>query len=492
LYNRIAFQGNDLPVEIILNARKMPGTTLTLSVSEGGTTLHSEQLRVNGSNFSSTINFSLPAEEAGTHHYVVRLTSGQDEVTRENNRYDLFVDVLQSKQKILILSNAPHPDISAIKEAIKTNINYEVDDMILDEYAGQLEAYSLIILHQLPSFSPASSSLFSRLGRAKVPMLMILGEQSDLRFFNELKAGMQTTSVHRTGMTEVFPSLNESFTTFNISKELADLIPRLPPLNVPFNRYTAANSARILFTQKIGDIESPDPLWILQGATEVKTGVIAGTGLWRWKIKSWLITGKHRAFNELISKTVQFLAVKDDKRKFRVNSRQRFPENIPVSIEAELYNDTYEPFNEPDVNIEILDEEGNAYDYVFSRTRDAYTLNAGGLGVGRYTFRATTRYEDQVLSDQGGFVITPVVAEQTSLRAAHEMLEELAEMKNGRLLRMEELDSLPEILKQRGDVKPLLHAEKKYVEFIDIWWMLLIILALLGLEWFLRKWSGSY
>ena len=492
LYNRIAFQGNDFPVEIILNARKMPGATLNLNISEKGKTLSSRQVLVEGNNFSSTIRLSLPAEEAGTHHILIRLGSNKDEVTLENNRYDLFVDVLKSKQKVLILANSPHPDISAIKEAIKSNINYEVDDMLAEEFAGTLEAYSLVVLHQLPSYSPVSSGLMSRISRAEVPVLFIIGEQTDLRFFNNLNTGLQLNAFNSNNINEVLPVLNESFITFNISNELADLVPFLPPLNTPFGRFSASNSARVLFTQKIGDFESPDPLWILQSGSKVKTGVIAGTGLWKWRMKSWLINGDHHVFNELISKNVQFLAVKDDRRQFRVTAGQRFPENTKVTFEAELYNESFEPNNEADVQMEILDDEGNAYNYLFSRTGDAYTLDAGGLDVGSYSYKAVTRAADKVLTDQGGFVVTPVVAEQTTLRAAHDMLKELAEMKGGRMLSVEQLDSLPEMLKQRGDVKPVLHAERKYIEFIDIWWILMSILALLALEWFLRKRSGSY
>jgi len=119
-----------------------------------------------------------------------------------------------------------------------------------------------------------------------------------------------------------------------------------------------------------------------------------------------------------------------------------------------LYNESFEPFNEPDVNIEIIDEAGNAFEYIFSRTGDAYTLNAGFLNVGSYTYSASTKAGEKVLKDNGGFVVTPVVAEQISLRAAHDMLQELAEMKEGRLLPVEHLDSLAILLEQRGDVKP--------------------------------------
>jgi len=492
LYNRIAFEGNDFPVEMIVNARKMAGTVLQLNISEAGRNIESRQIPVKGNNFSKTIRMNIPADKEGMHHYVITLISNRDEVTLENNRYDMFVDVMKSKQKILILANAPHPDISAIKDAIKSNINYEVDDILLEDLSGPLEAYSLVILHQLPSFSPLSSGLMNRLARAGTPLLFILGEQSDLQMFNRLNAGLQINVFSSGGLNEVQAVLNESFNTFHVSEGLADLIPFLPPLNTPFSRYTAANSARVLFTQKIGDIESGAPLWLLQSGLIFKSGVIAGTGLWKWRMKSWLVTGSHDLFNELITKNVQYLAVKDDKRQFRINTRQRYPENTPVSIGAELYNESYEPFNEPDVNMEIIDEEGNAYEYVFSRTGNGYILVAAGLEVGNYTYKASTHAGDKALTEQGGFAVTPVVAEQTRLRAAHDMLSELAEMQGGHMIDPEQMDSLPAILKERGDVKPILHAERKYIEFVDIWWMLIIILGLLSLEWFLRKWGGSY
>ncbi|MCK4570134.1 MAG: hypothetical protein KAT76_07575, partial [Bacteroidales bacterium] len=492
MYNRIAFQGNDFPVEMILNASKMPGATISMNIYEGGINIESRQLMVEGNNFSKTLRLNLAAKEPGTHHYVLRIKSNKDEVTLENNRYDLFVEVLESKQKILILANSPHPDISALKEALTSNINYEVEDMLVDEFNGPLQSYSMVILHQLPSSSPASPGLISRLSRAEVPLLFILGEQTNFNVFNGLQTGLQLHPYGSAGMNEAQAALNTSFSTFNISDDIADLVPFLPPLNTPFARYSVANSSRILFYQKIGGIGSTDPLWSLQSGRKTKTGVIAGTGIWKWRMKCWLVSGDHQAFNDIINKSIQFLAVNEDKRHFRVNGNQRFPENAPVILEAELYNESFEPFNEPDVNLKIIDAGGDSYDYVFSRTEDAYILQTGGLDVGTYSFKAVTRVGDMVYTDHGGFVVTPVVTEKISLRAAHGLLGELAEKKDGRMLTVAQMDSLPNMLKERGDVKPLIHAEKKYIEFIDIWWVLVVILALLGVEWFLRKWSGSY
>ncbi len=491
-YNRIAYQGNDFPLELIVNASKFAGSMLTLSVSEKGETIFSRQIQVNGNNFSKTLRIRLTAGEAGIHHYIVRITSNRKEITRENNRYDLFIDVLKSKQKILILANSPHPDITAIKDAIGSKLNYEVEDYLANKFNGPLQEYSLLIMHQMPSSGPASGRLLNEARRAGVPILFIVGSQTDLAAFNAQKAGMQINAYNRFEMNEHTVVMNNEFTLFSISDETMSLIPELPPLHVRFARYNVFNSASVLFYQKAGSIVSNEPACLFYQARDRKTGIIAGTGLWRWRMKSWLITGDHAAFNEIINKSIRFLAVKEDKRQFRVNVPANIPEYIAVELNAELYNDSYDPINEPDVALEITDDTGNTYDFVFGRSAEGYSLNAGNFPVGTYSFRANTRIGEDVYTDEGGFTVTPVIVEQTSLRAAHDVLEELAVKNDGSMLAIEQLDKLPELLRERGDIKAVLHAEKKFIEFIDIWWILLTVLALLGLEWFLRKWSGSY
>jgi len=492
LYNRIAFQGNDFPVEVILNANKLSGSTISMTLTEGNSVLIREQLAVNRDNFSKTIRLNVGAGEPGMHHFVLRISSNRDEVTLKNNRFDIFVDVLQSKQKVLLLANSPHPDISAIKEAISSNINYEVVDKLLADFSGPLQEYSLIILHQIPSVSSESARLLNQINAASVPILCIIGPQTDINAFNGLKTALQLSPYNQSGMNEAVAVLSEEFTIFSLSDKLKDIVPLLPPLNTHFAGYNIVNSGGVLLYQKIGSIESTDPLWLLDKGRSVKTAVISGTGLWRWRMKCWMETGNHASFNELINKSIQFLAVKEDKRRFRLVTNENIPENTSVELKAELYNASYEPVNEPDVSLEIRDDEGNTYDFIFSKTEDAYTLNVGNFPVGTYTYSASTSLGDKVFTDGGGFTVSPVVVEQMNLRAAHGLLKELAQENNGSMLTIDNMDGLPDLLKERGDVKPLIHSEKKFIEFIDIWWILIIILSLLGVEWFFRKWSGSY
>jgi len=62
---------------------------------------------------------------------------------------------------------------------------------------------------------------------------------------------------------------------------------------------------------------------------------------------------------------VQYTALKDDKRRFRVSlQKQLFSENEPVLFDARLYNENYEAVNEADARLVISDADGNKYEYV--------------------------------------------------------------------------------------------------------------------------------
>jgi len=45
----------------------------------------------------------------------------------------------------------------------------------------------------------------------------------------------------------------------------------------------------------------------------VKNANFLGDGLWKWKMRDYVDHNNHNLFNELISKTVQYLSVKADK-----------------------------------------------------------------------------------------------------------------------------------------------------------------------------------
>src|SRR3546814_14322046 len=83
------------------------------------------------------------------------------------------------------------------------------------------------------------------------------------------------------------------------------------------------------------------------------------------------LNGNHDAVDVLITQTVQYLATREDTRRFRLNMpKSIFSENEEVTFTAELYNESYEAVTSPDVRLEIKNEKGQTFPYIFSKGND--------------------------------------------------------------------------------------------------------------------------
>ena len=491
-YNRIAFKGNEFPLEVHINANKCKSLSAVLSVIHNGNTIRRKTLHFNSERYSEAHLFNIEAQGTGLQRFQVIVSPLENEINTRNNYMDAYVDVLEAKQKVLILANSPHPDVSAIKQALGDNYKFEVEDQLLNNFTGTLDAYNLVILHQLPSFHPLSSRISNELNRLDVPILYVLGLQTDLSTFNGLQTGLTINFRERNRLNEAQAAFNESFVLFRLNETTKNSLSSFPPLHTTFGQYSIIRNADILFYQRIGSVTTELPLILINKSLDRKIGIIAGDGIWKWRITNYMKTGKHAGFNEIIDKLVQYLSIQEDKRLFRVFVPQTINENENVIFDASLYNESYEPINDPEIELVITSFEGNQYKYNFNKYGEAYTLNAGGFPVGDYRFSSTVQIGTNVFNDAGGFSILHLEIERNSTVADHNLLHRLAVDNDGQMLVDIDLDKLPELIRSREDVKPVVYMQKRFTDLINLPWIFVMLISLLGLEWFLRKWGGSY
>ena len=490
-FNRIAFLGNTFPIEIVIGANRCRGLKSVMTVAQGGDIVFSKNIDITDDQFSETFLVQAEALNPGLQKYQIRLSAIEDEVSTMNNSAEIFIDVLDSKQKILILAAAPHPDVTAMKEAILSSYNYEVSDFVIDEFTGNVGEYNLVILHQLPGLRKVVMPLINQAKDNDIPLLYILGAGSDYPQFNTLNSGMRIVS-GKVSFNEVLPVQNDEFALFTLSSDLNEAIASFPPLLAPFGEFQTLNSANILLYQQIGSLETGYPLILFNQNLEDKTGVIAGEGLWRWKMNNHLMNGNYEAFNELITKIIQFLSIDVDKSFFKVEMKNNFLENEQIEFDAEVYNQSYELINDPEVEITIENNEGDSYPYVFGKTSNAYHLNAGSFAVNSYTYLARVRVGDVVYEDEGAFTVSPLNVETINSIANHNLLYQLAEKHNGSMVTLDQMSNLPDMLNQREDIKTLSYADMRYTSLVNLFWIFILIMLLLTTEWFIRKRNGSY
>ena len=490
-HNKLAYLGNEFPLRIYVDARQYQGENVRLTVTRGGELLHAEELQIDKNTYSKAIPLLLKADRTGIQRLRIEVSQLEGEMSRVNNSQEIFIDVLDSRQKILILANSPHPDIKALRDVIGTNDNYEVEARLAADFRGSLKEYNLVIFHQLPGPRPEGIQLIREAENNQVASLFIVGAKTDLRAFNGLQLGLSIRAKTKR-MNEVQGFFNPAFRLFNLSEATIKAIKDYPPLFSRFGSYSKSPAAVPLIFQKIGLVETDYPLFLFQNSGDRKLGIITGEGLWRWRIADSQRGEAQLAFRELIMKTVQFLAVKADKSPFRVTSKNYFLENESIIFDAEVYNQSYELINEPEVKMEIRNKEGKTYSFNFSKTANAYRLDAGVLPVGEYTYLAQVTLDDKIHQETGEFSIDALQVESVNTIANHQLLYNLSNRSGGEMISPRSLANLAETLKARDDISEVFTDKKSLRDLIHLRWIFPLIILLLSVEWFLRKRNGAY
>ena len=487
LHNAQIFLGDEFPIEIQVDAIHCEREHISLSVKEKNKVLKSVDLPVTGNRFSRQIAVLLEAKEHGWHRYMIELAPLEGELSLDNNRQDIFIEVLDVRTKIVLVYDAPHPDLGVIRKALEGNEKYELIERSSEEYLLASDSAALVIFYQVPSLRGVriSESVTTQLPSA----LFVLGSQSDLPAFNRMNSGLLLSSSHGS-YSESYPIINKAFPYFTINKALTRLIPQLSPLQSPFGVYQYSPLTEVFAYQRINGIITQFPLICFTHTADQKRGFITGENFWRWRLTNYTQAGDHLAFDELIQKIVQYLSIRQDRSFFRVKLKPDFLENEPVVMEAELYNQSYELINDPDVTLVITDESGNNYPFTFGQTGSIYFLRAGAFPPGLYTYHAEVTAGKDHHEKRGSFVVTPVNLESVNLTADHNLLFRLAESHRGKLLHPDELSTLPGLLLQNEEIHSISYVQKIFSELINAPWVFLLILAFLTGEWTLRKYTG--
>jgi len=489
-YNKTAFLGNDFEIEVLAQAYQSKGETMHLTVTEDGRQVNSQIIPVDNDAFKKNLTLKLNADKKGVHKFNISIAPIKNELSTQNNTEIIYVEVLDSKQKILLVYDATHPDISVIKQAIEANKNYELKTSLSSDIGSlKLSDYSLIMLYQPGGGS--FGALEDDLDKGKTPLWYFLGAQADIGGFNHFQK-LTNISTSRLEMQEVFAQPVPEFTSFVLSDSTLQKFAKMPPLKAPFGTYTSSNATGVLFKQRIGAVSTSYPLLMFGDQGGRRIGILTAEGLWRWQLTEYQQYGNHHALEELFSQSVQYLTANANRQRFRTYpSKNIFDEGENVLFNAELYNDALELVNTPDVKIELKNTAGKNYSFLATRTGQSYQLDAGILPVGEYTYTASTKLGDHLFNAAGQLTVKPLNLEIRQSAANHQLLRNIAWQSGGKMLQPSQLSQLVDLIRKNENIKTLVYEDRHYSDMIDVKWIFVLILALLSVEWFLRKREGE-
>ena len=492
-YNKIAYQGNSFPIRAEISLKGLSHVSLEVSIRSKGKLLEKKTLTINREPFVM-VDFLVPAEEKGIQKIDVVVSEIPGEQNKLNNRSSVFVDVVEGKKKIILLSAFPHPDLKALRATIEKNPNYETV-IFIPGISKNTEInpkdFDLAILYQSPDLQGKTKTLAQLILKSETPLLIVLGPQSDLKALAGQNLLLPIPSQNR-NFDEVTASVNGNFSPFSLSVETNAMIPQYPPVFVHFGKVTPPLSSSPLLFQKIGSVETGKTLLTVDYQQAKKIGMFFGEGIWRWRLNEFERNESTSSFDELFGKLIQFLSTQEEKRRFQCYPIvQKFSENQEVIFESQVYNEIYESVYGNQISLEIVSEhsEKSRYSYVISPGNKRYSI--GGLKEGVYQYNATTLIGQNKEQVRGQFAVVPEQVELYNLTADMSILKKLSNQTGGKFYYLNNLDQAKtdfENLKAVGTI----HPEESILPLIHLKFVFWILLAWVTLEWFTRKYSGAY
>lgn len=493
IHNDIAFLGNTFPIEVSLEGHLLNNESVTVKLLEGSKVLSKKILDYDDREYQlKKINFLIEANKIGFIEYQIVVDNLDNESNYENNQQSIFIEVLDSRSKVLLLAGAPHPDVGAIKNVLVKDNNLEVTSKRITDLPKDLSVFDLIIWHE-PGVATKNEQ-FTQIKVAKKPIWYILGPNTSDRSINQLELPFITQT--RGQVDEVHGGFNQVFNKFEMTDETKSVFDKLPPLTIRFGQFEVNQPIDILFFQQVGAVSRKTPLYFFGKNEQEKYGVTYGEGLWRWRLAEYQLNNNNnnnnKAFEELVGKTVQYLAVRSNTSKLRIQMPKRFDEDDEVVINASFYNDSYEPITSVPIDFNLEDPKGKTASYEFIPRENNYFLPLGYLNTGLYQWSASATFEGETYTKSGSFVVKKIELEALSTRANHAVLNQLSKNNEGQFFKFVDRENLFDAIQSREDLVPISYESTAYKKLIDYFWWFILVIVLFSAEWFMRRYNGAY
>ena len=479
-HNELAFLGNYFPVKIRIKSTSAKNKNFKLKIRQNDSIIFTKSFVSILNNEYFEIKEDFLANKIGMNKYSISVSEFANEQNVINNYADFFIDIIDSKSKILIFNDKPHPDIAAFVSSISSNENYDYTISKTENYSLDFSDFNLIVFHSIKNLN---EKFILEIFESKIPLLLFCTND-----FNNINTFFSSVDfLNKGSIDEVYPFLSSTFDDFQLSDSVKNMISLMPPLKLQFGSYFVNNPSKVLLYQKIKDINSLNPLISFENIDK-RIGIIFGEGYWKWRLRNFYLNNSHNSFDDFFNKVIQYLVTNEDKSKLRLDYNKSYFENESIIISAELYNSSFDLYNEKNIELKLFNSKNEIFDYNFDKYENSYSLNIGALESDNYRFEVFVKDSD-VSTKTGVITVKPVKVEELNLISDYNFLNNLSSANNGSLFWPNEINLLISEIKSSKSQK-IIRTSNDILKLIDINSLLIFLLFFIFLEWFIRKYNG--
>ena len=489
-HNELAFLNNNFTLEVDIEAQRFAGKNIQVSLYEDGKKLASQKVQLPATRSSqTTIQFEAKAKKPGIHEYKLVIDRFKGEFSYQNNSRTVYIEVLDSRSKILLYSHAPHPDVAALQQALAGNKNYEVVVKHTDQLKDlKWSSFDLVVWH-----NPGKGfyeQYLNELRSKQIPVWYILGSQTDEQIATKLNTGLQLTL--KTQLEEIQATPNKGFGLYQPNSEWLSLTDALPPLTKRFGEVKANAGTQVFFTQRIGNLQKGTPLLTFSDRNQQRNACLLGEGLWRWRMVNYVKKQNHEAFDAFVGEICAYLMVKKEGSGLRIQAPKKLSTSENCILNATFYNEALQAITSPKINWELDYEHKKIRKGNFATKGAFYQQQLGKLKPGRYYWKASTVHNQKKYVKTGAFIVEDINLEQLESSARHTTLYQLANQTDAKVLAIKDYNKLISLLDKKEDLVALRTETHQFDPLLDYLLLFFVLIGLLFAEWFLRRYHGSY
>lgn len=478
--NRYAFHQNKFPVEVFLGYEGEKSIEADFVIRQGDGVLFKEKVTFSKDKKSHTINTLLNASKVGVQIYQAVISSSENEKNTYNNTKNFAVEIIDQRTEVVLISDITHPDLGALKRAIESNEQNKVSVLNSKEITS-LSDFDVVILYQ-----PTSSfqTVFTEIKNSNKNYFLITGKHTDFNFINRQQDVFgYRPSMQKEDYLGTYQSGFSSFAQEDIGFD------DFPPLENLYGNLEIKQNTSTLLEAKIRNINTEKPLLFFSENGSQRTANLLGEGIWKWRLHYYSKAEDFEDFDIFINKITQYLATDNKRKSLVVNHDNFYNSGESIEISAQYFNKNYEFEENARLSISVKNSSTNqTKSYDLLKSHNYYKVNLDGLEPGKYSFIIKELSTNTAYN--GSFEVIDFDIEKQYTNANYQKLQLLAQNTDGKVFFENETDKLMDELLSNENFKSVQKEQTKKLPLIDFWTLLGLIVALLGLEWFIRKYNG--
>ena len=480
--NRYSFINNQFPVESILQYEGTQTIKLRYSLENNGKIIFSERINFSEKNNSHILKTFIKASKEGTNFFTSKIEYLENEKNVVNNSKNFSVEVIDKQSEILIVSSFYHPDLGALKKAIESDKQRKVTIRIVDNKNIQLNNYQLVVLYQPNN---KFNIIIDQLNSNKSSFMLITGSKTDWLFLNNKSLGINKKNINQLeNYSARFYNGFLNFSQKNIGFE------NLPPMIDYYGETTVSIPHQTLLYQSINGFSSQNPLLATANHNNQKKVFLFGEGIWKWRSSSFLKNDSFQYFDEFIGNLVQYASNKKIRNRLDLDITSFYNANSSIQIGAFYVDENYQFDDRATILFTIKNKNSKKKQtFPFSLSGSSYQLELTSLEAGEYEY--TIEVDGRNISKKGTFKVNEFLVEEQFTNANSYKLELLAQKTAGKLYFEDKYRLVIDDLTNDTRFSTIQKSKKTIDKLVNWQWLMLLIIGLLSLEWFIRKYIGK-